>query len=181
MLEMKPAKVLIVIDMQNDFVTGALANPAAAAIIPGIKKEIKTGKYRVMFTRDTHDDNYLDTPEGKHLPIKHCIKGSHGWELVDGLLALAKKYDPLPPCIIDKHTFGSLKLVEKVKEFEDISSGIEVNIVGTCTDICVLNNALLLKTLGIEVNVISKLCAGLTPELHEKALEIMAHNHINII
>ena len=168
-------KTLIVIDMQYDFINGALANPAAEAIIPGIVKEIETNKYdMIIFTKDTHKDTYLNTPEGKHLPIKHCVELTHGWDvhsdLVKAAMAARGTY-----YYLDKRTFGSIGLCDFVLADD------EVYIVGTCTDICVLNNALILKTLGGEVNVIGNLCAGLTPEWHKAALEIMEHNHINVI
>lgn len=170
-------KTLIVIDMQYDFIDGALANPAAEAIVPDIAKEITSGKYaRVIFTRDTHFSNYLDTPEGRHLPIKHCEFGTHGWEIHEDLLnavrSMNTKLDDVT--YINKTSFGTLELALTCSKTDDIT------LVGTCTDICVLNNALILKALGGEVNVIATLCAGLTPELHEAALKIMEHNHINI-
>lgn len=168
-------KILIIIDMQNDFINGTLGNPAASAIVPGIVKEIESDKYdKIIFTRDTHQRNYLETSEGKHLPIKHCIENTYGWEICDDLKKAAfHAIDNI--FYLDKPTFGSIGL----RNF--VSAEDEIYIVGTCTDICVLNNAIILKTLGGEVNVIANLCAGLSPELHEDALKIMEHNHINII
>lgn len=168
-------KTLIVIDMQYDFIDGALANPAAAAIVPGIAKEIVNGGYdRVIFTRDTHYDNYLKTPEGKHLPVEHCKCHTHGWVVHEDLVNAARSVDGLDFCFMNKATFGLLALDLCCSATDDIT------LVGTCTDICVLNNAIILKALGGEVNVIAALCAGLTPELHDAALKIMEHNHINI-
>lgn len=169
-------KTLIVIDMQYDFINGALPNPAAAAIIPGIAKEIKNGGYdRIIFTRDTHYNSYLETPEGKHLPVMHCGIGTHGWDIHQDLVDAAH-LTCANLCFINKLTFGSLDLAVAYCTAED-----EITLVGTCTDICVLNNAIILKALGGEVNVIADLCAGLTPELHEAALKIMEHNHINVL
>lgn len=168
-------KTLIVIDTQYDFIDGALVNPAAAAIVPGIAEEIKSGKYsNVIFTRDTHFSNYLKTPEGKRLPVKHCVFGTHGWAIHEDLVNAARSVDDLDFCFVNKTTFGNLELTLCC------TANDEITLVGTCTDICVLNNAIILKALGGEVNVIANLCAGLTPELHDATLKIMEHNHINI-
>ena len=169
-------KILIVVDMQNDFVTGALANPAAQAIVPKIAKKIEQYEkkgHRIIFTRDTHDSNYLNTPEGKNLPIPHCIFGTSGWCVVDELNNPEHKH-------INKPTFGY-----KYWEYEiyDGNGDIEdIELVGTCTDICVLSNALLLKTdyPNIPISVDSSCCAGLTPEKHEAALEVMRSCQINV-
>lgn len=169
-------KVLIVVDMQYDFIDEALANPAAAAIVPGIAEEIKSGKYScIIFTRDSHFSNYLNTPEGRHLPVEHCQFGTHGWEIHEDLVNAARSMgNLLDVTFVNKPTFGTLELALCCSATDDIT------LVGTCTDICVLNNAIILKSLGGEVNVIAHLCAGLTPELHDAALKIMEHNHINI-
>jgi nicotinamidase-related amidase len=169
-------KVLVVVDMQNDFVTGSLANPDAQRIIPNIAKKIE--KYlkkgdKVIFTRDTHRSDYLDTAEGKQLPIPHCIHGTTGWCVVDELT--------YPECVhIDKPTFGY-----KYWEYEiyDGTGEIEnIELVGTCTDICVLSNAILLKTEypNIPISVDSSCCAGLSPAKHEAALEVMRSCQINV-
>ena len=169
-------KILIVVDMQNDFVTGSLANPAAQAIVPKIAKKIdqylKKG-YRVIFTRDTHSADYLETPEGKNLPIPHCIYGTWGWVVVNELNHPECKH-------IDKSTFGY-----KYWEYEIYNGNGEIEnieLVGTCTDICVISNALLLKTVypNIPISVDSSCCAGLSPTKHEAALETMRSCQINV-
>ena len=156
-------KTLVVVDMQKDFVDGALGTKEAIAIVERVRQKIyeyhKNG-YQIIFTRDTHFENYLDTNEGKHLPVKHCIKGTDGWQIVAGL--------EVPGCIyIDKPTFGFVDW----KKF-DLE---EVELVGLCTDICVVSNALIIKALFPEINVYvdANCCAGVTPETHNAALTTM--------
>jgi nicotinamidase-related amidase len=170
-------KILIVVDMQNDFVTGALANPAAQAIVPKIADKISEYKNRkdvVIFTRDSHFDNYLNTFEGKHLPIPHCIHGTHGWLVVSELSH--------PECRhIDKSNFGYPHW--SYMGFDGLYPEVsEIELVGTCTDICVISNALLLKAAypEIKISVDSSCCAGLTPEKHAAALEVMKSCQINV-
>lgn len=166
-------KTLIVVDMQVDFVTGSLANPAAEAIIPFIKAEIESGKYDgLMFTADTHGENYLETQEGKHLPIKHCIRGTSGWRIVDELTRPI-----LSPCVVEKGSFG----YDNWGSF-GFNKDDEITLVGTCTDICVISNALILKAFFPEtkITVLAKGCAGLTPEKHAAALEVMKSCQINV-
>lgn len=174
-------KTLIVIDMQNDFVTGALANPAAAAIIPNIKKKIEEYQARgdeIIFTRDTHFDNYLDTLEGKHLPVKHCINGSWGWEVVPELDIAECEH-------VNKTTFGHSFWDIKKDEKENVFGRYfnEVELVGTCTSICVLSNALIIKAMHseTEVTVDASCCACITPESHAAALLAMKTAQINVI
>ena len=168
------AKFFIVIDMQNDFVTGSLANPAAAKTIPFIKEQIQQYKekgYQVIFTRDSHSEDYLETGEGKHLPVKHCIMYTKGWEVVPELMEETDE-DTL---FIDKLHFGYDNWAEFIKE------GDEVVIVGVCTDICVVSNALVIKAIeNVEVTVIADCCAGLTKESHEAALKVMECCQCNI-
>ena len=156
---MKSKTALIVIDMQNDFVTGALANKEAEAILKNVENKIK--EYRnagaeVFFTRDTHGENYMETQEGKMLPVPHCLRGSDGWQIVESLRHYARKED-----IFDKETFGSLKLPQQL--------------CGMCTDICVISNGLIFKAAFPEtvIRVAADCCAGVTPESHEHALEAM--------
>ena len=160
-------KHFIVIDMQNDFCTGALANKDAVAIIPRIKAELqaaKAEKANIIFTRDSHSEDYLETGEGKHLPVKHCVKDTEGWEIVPELMEETDE-DTL---FIDKLHFGYDGWEEFIKE------GDEVVIVGVCTDICVVSNALAIKAIeGVEVTVIADCCAGLSKESHEAALKVM--------
>lgn len=167
-------KALIVVDMQNDFVSGSLGTKEAQAVTEQVVK--KTAYYieeglDVIFTRDTHEENYLETMEGKKLPVKHCIRGSSGWEIIDEL-------KPYANVIIDKPTFGSTVLAEyaREKEYE------EVELIGLCTDICVVSNALLLKAHfpEMEVKVDAKCCAGVTPESHDAAVTTMKMCQITI-
>ena len=168
---MEGKKTLIVIDMQNDFVDGALGTKEAQAIVDNVRKKIQS--YRdngdtIIFTRDTHYEDYLDTNEGKHLPVPHCIHKTYGWQIVDGL--------EVPGCdCIDKPTFGSIDWF--LFDLED------VEIVGLCTDICVVSNALIIKALFPDANVTvdASCCAGVTPESHKAALMTMKMCQINVI
>ena len=167
-------KHFIVIDMQNDFCTGTLANKDAVAVIPRIKAELqaaKAEKANIIFTRDTHAENYMETGEGKHLPVKHCVKDTEGWQVVPELMEETDE-DTL---FIDKLHFGYDNWSEFIKE------GDEVVIVGVCTDICVVSNALAIKAIeGVEVTVIADCCAGLSKESHEAALKVMECCQCNI-
>lgn len=167
-------KHFVVVDMQNDFCTGALKNDAAVAIIPRIKAEVQAAKAEeanIIFTRDTHAENYMETGEGKHLPVKHCVKDTEGWQVVPELMEETDENT----LFIDKTHFGFDNWAEYVKE------GDEVVICGTCTSICVVSNALALKAIeGVEVTVIADCCAGLTKESHEAALKVMECCQCNI-
>lgn len=170
-------KVLIVIDMQNDFITGPLGTPEAQAIVPKVKAKIE--KYRangdqIIFTRDTHSKNYMDTVEGKHLPIEHCISGSDGWQIIYGL-------DSCEDTHIGKYSFGFMYWYMIANHIIDMCDSIEL--VGVCTDICVVSNALILKAEYpyIEITVDASCCAGTTPENHKAALQVMKSCHINVI
>ena len=167
-------KFFVVVDAQEDFVRGSLANPAAQAALPKIEeaaeKALKDGA-ELIFTLDTHFEDYLQTGEGKHLPIKHCIEGTDGWRIVDELQDLANK-----AIIISKHHFGS-NLWE-----EYIQPGDEVTMCGFVSSICVISNALTIKQIeNVEVNVIKDCCAGLTNEDHEAAMTVMKCCQCNII
>ncbi len=158
-------KYLIVVDMQKDFVDGALGTAEAVAILPRVHEKIE--EYRknggkVIFTRDTHKENYLETNEGRHLPVKHCVKGTDGWQIHSAL-------DAKKDLVIDKPTFGFLDW----REYIDSPKSIEL--IGLCTDICVVSNALILKALfpETEVSVDSAACAGVTPATHDAALTTM--------
>ncbi|MGF6376619.1 nicotinamidase/pyrazinamidase [Clostridiales Family XIII bacterium PM5-7] len=169
---MNTDRILLVIDMQNDFVTGALENEEAKKIVGdievSIKKNIEEGN-SVLFTRDTHGDDYMDTQEGEFLPVPHCIKDTEGWEIIDQLNAYANEENTF-----DKPSFGATNLP---KWIEEKINGIpaEIELCGVCTDICVISNALILKAAFPEtkVSVCGKLCAGVTPESHANALEAM--------
>lgn len=169
-------KVLLVIDMQKDFVTGALANEEAQKIVSAIEKRIEEYRkddYPVFFTRDTHGENYMDTQEGRLLPVPHCIKDSDGWQIIEQLRGFADEEN-----VLDKPSFGCLNLpawlLEKLDEKGENLE--EIELCGVCTDICVISNAMILKAAfpEVTVSVNGKLCAGVTPESHENALKAMA-------
>lgn len=175
-------KVLVVVDMQNDFITGSLGTPEAQAIVPNVKKKIE--EYRangdtIIFTRDTHHGEYLNTREGKKLPVKHCIAYSWGWEIADGLRCDGEH-------VINKGTFGSINLTNHLAhELWHGGKGhfTEIELVGLCTDICVVSNALLLKATfynDCEISIDATCCAGVTPETHEAALKTMEMCQINV-
>lgn len=162
----------IVIDMQEDFIRGSLANKDAENAIPNIIREIESDKYdQVLFTHDTHYVDYLETQEGENLPIIHCQINEPGWEIAEELREYSQN-------AIIKHTFGLIDW--KPKLGNDIKS---ITLCGTCTDICVVSNALILKALYPEVliNVVEDCCAGLTPEKHKSAIDVMKSCQINII
>lgn len=179
-------EALIVVDMQNDFIDGALGTKEAEAIVPNVVKKIQEfhedGEHRILYTRDTHGENYLETQEGVNLPVVHCVKGTKGWEICPEVEALRKE-NP-----IDKSSFGSPVLGQVLKaQDEDLrkqgKEGItSVTLIGLCTDICVITNALLVKAYLPEVPVIveSDCCAGVTVESHNNALEAMKMCQIQI-
>ena len=160
--------------MQNDFINGALGTKEAEAIVPYVKGLIESFDGEVIFTRDTHYENYMETAEGKNLPVPHCIKGTEGWKIHPELDQL-RRTDA-----IDKITFGSKELVELLKDKGDIES---ITFVGLCTDICVISNAMLVKAFYPEIplTIDAKGCAGVTPESHERALGAMKMCQIKII
>lgn len=163
-------KVLIVVDMQNDFIDGSLGTPEAQAIVPNVQKKIEEYKSRgdeIIFTRDTHQSDYLNTNEGKHLPIKHCIEGTYGWQIADGLEVENCGY-------VNKSTFGWRYWSDHIFK--------EIELVGLCTDICVVSNALILKAIFPEadITVDASCCAGVTPESHKAALTTMKMCQINV-
>lgn len=166
-------KFLIVVDMQNDFITGSLGSAHAEAIVPAVLSKVKDFDGAVIFTRDTHADDYLDTQEGKKLPVKHCIKDTHGWQICDELQAYVKT-------VIDKPTFGSVELPALLSSLGSVD---EVTLVGLCTDICVISNAMLVKATFPEAKVMidSSCCAGVTPESHDNALAAMSAVQIEIL
>lgn len=175
--------VLIVVDMQKDFVDHALGTAEAAAIVPAVAEKIHQYRDRgdtVIVTRDTHTENYLNTQEGKYLPVIHCVKGTEGWELDD---AIAEALGP-DAVILDKPTFGSTELVKIMGQFaaEHGEEYVNTEIIGLCTDICVVSNALLLKAFYHEmpISLDAGCCAGVTPEKHRAALETMASCQIQI-
>ena len=170
-------KVLIVVDMQNDFVDGVLGSKEAVSMIDTAVETITSFDGKVFYTQDTHGEDYLDTEEGRHLPVVHCIKGSEGWKIhpkIEKALLLKGATR------IEKSTFGSEKLMGIIeKEVPEVES---ITLIGICTDICVISNAMLAKAhfQNTPVTVISSACAGVTPESHENALEAMKMCHIEI-
>ena len=164
-------KTLIVVDMQNDFVDGALGTKEAVAIVENVKNKIREYEVNgdnIIFTRDTHFEDYLETNEGKNLPVVHCVKGTKGWEIVNGLEVTDAIY-------IDKPTFG-------YTEWDKLELGNEIELIGLCTDICVVSNALIIKAYypEAEISVDATCCAGVTPETHKAALETMKMCQIKI-
>ena len=164
-------KTLIVVDMQNDFIDMALGTKEAVAIVPKVKAKIQEyieNGHEIIFTRDTHFENYLETPEGKKLPVPHCIKGTKGWQIAEGLYVEGCR-------IIDKPNFGWPNWKEEQLE--------EVELIGLCTDICVVSNALIIKATfpDASVTVDSRCCAGVTVATHEAALKTMAMCQIDIL
>ena len=185
-------KTLIVIDMQNDFIDGSLGTKEAQAIVPNVKNKIDeyyTLGYDIVFTRDTHQENYLDTMEGKVLPVKHCIENTDGWEI-------SKELDTsIASAIINKPNFGYIDWVSYLSDFSDIEDEDNwlpiqkeecpecIEILGLCTDICVVSNALILKATYPETNITvdASCCAGVTTESHQAALTTMKMCQINVI
>ena len=169
--------VLIVVDMQNDFIDGALGTAEALAIVPKVKEKIEGFQGKVLFTRDTHQADYLTTQEGRKLPVPPCIQGSQGWQIREELEALRRTQ------AVDKPGFGSVQLAELLREMNKKESIGSVTLVGLCTDICVISNAMLIKAYlpELPVKVDADCCAGVTPESHENALAAMAMCQIEIL
>ena len=168
--------VLIVVDMQNDFIDGALGSGEAVAIVEPVREKLAAFDGAVYFTRDTHEADYLDTQEGRKLPVPHCIRGTHGWEICDALAPYAEK-----ACVIDKPTFGSVTLASLLADELGEAMG-SITLVGLCTDICVISNAMLLKAAfpEREIAVDAACCAGVTPESHQNALNAMRMCQITV-
>ena len=164
-------KALIVVDMQNDFIDGSLGTPEANAIVENVRELVDSGIYdRIIYTRDTHGTNYLETFEGRHLPVEHCIKDTHGWKISNKLNLSSAE-------IIDKPTFGYTKWKDKLQDCESI------DIVGLCTDICVISNALILRAIypDVEISIIKNATAGTTPSKKQSALDVALSCQINVI
>lgn len=167
--------VLVVVDMQNDFIDGALGTKEAQAIVPGVAEKINSFSGEVYYTMDTHEADYLSTQEGKNLPVEHCIKGSKGWEIAPEIPVINKAN------VLEKPTFGSVSLAAMLKEKEaELDS---VTLIGLCTDICVISNAMLIKAYMPEVPVFvdASCCAGVTPMSHTNALEAMKMCQIQVL
>ena len=168
------AKILIVVDMQNDFIDGALGTKEAVAIVPYVKEVIENFEGKVFFTRDTHFDGYMETQEGKNLPVPHCIKDTDGWQIRAELEALRSTE------AIDKLTFGSKDLVDVLAKEENIE---EITFVGLCTDICVISNVMVVKAFYPEIPLVvdASGCAGVTVQSHLNALEAMKMCQVKVI
>ncbi len=167
-------KFLIVVDMQVDFITGSLGSALAKAIVPNVVKKVENFDGTVIFTRDTHLSNYLDTQEGKKLPVKHCIKDTQGWEICDEL-------KPYVKTVVDKPTFGSIVLPDVIRSCNQEVE--EIVLCGLCTDICVISNAMVLKTSFPEAKIVvdASCSAGVTKESHDTALKAMQAVQIEIL
>ena len=170
-------RMLVVVDMQNDFIDAALGTAEAVAIVDAVKEKIRSYPIEnVIATMDTHGKNYLETQEGRNLPVTHCVKGSDGWKIrpdIATLLDGAKIYE--------KPTFGSTALAADLRALSQ-SEDIELELIGLCTDICVVSNALLLKAYmpEVRISVDASCCAGVTPEKHLAALETMRSCQVNV-
>lgn len=174
-------KLLIVVDMQHDFISGSLGSVQAQAIVPKVQNKIQ--KYAedghlICFTRDTHDEDYLQTQEGKYLPVEHCIVNTEGHSIPKQLLPTTCAYD-----VIDKPNFGSLYLADRLHEKVTAADVEEIELIGLCTDICVVSNALILKAKfpEIKITVDAECCAGVSEETHNAALLTMKTCQVNII
>lgn len=172
-------KILVVVDMQNDFVDGALGTKEAQAIVDNVAAKIKNFNGDIYATYDTHFEDYMNTAEGEKLPVPHCIRGTYGWELNKNV---QNALDEKGYTKVEKVTFGSVGLPQLITDTYNVAE-IEIELVGLCTDICVVSNALLLKAHfpEIEISVDSSCCAGVTPEKHKAALETMMSCQINIL
>ena len=169
--------VLVVVDMQNDFIDGALGTKEAVAIVTKVEEKIRNFNGTVLFTRDTHENWYLETQEGKKLPIPHCIRDTEGWQ-IRRELDILRKTEP-----VDKETFGSTDLADDLVAMNIDDEIKSITFVGLCTDICVISNALLVKAALPEVPIIvdAACCAGVTPESHENALKAMEMCQVEVI
>ncbi|MBR2389202.1 MAG: cysteine hydrolase [Mogibacterium sp.] len=170
--------ILVVVDMQNDFIDGALGTAEAVAIVENVKARIREyDPADVFVTMDTHAPNYLETQEGRNLPVKHCIKGTKGWQIRSDIASLLPDWH-----IYEKPTFGSVALAKDIAEIATAEE-IEIEVLGLCTDICVVSNALMLKAYmpEVQISVDSSCCAGVTPESHEAALKTMQMCQIRIM
>ena len=172
-------KFLVVVDMQKDFVNGSLGTPEARAIVPAVLEKIRNFDGDIFVTYDTHFEDYLDTAEGKKLPVPHCIYGTPGWELEERVGELMEDFSHIK---VQKYTFGSTSLPHLMAEVADGDS-FSIELIGLCTDICVVSNALILKAHfpDVPIAVDAACCAGVTPALHEAALQTMRSCQIDIL
>ena len=169
-------KILVVVDMQNDFIDGALGTAEAVAIVPKVAEKIKSFDGTVIYTRDTHEENYMETQEGKNLPVPHCIRDTEGWQIRAELQQAGAE-------VVDKPTFGSRALAEKLVEMNREEAIESITLIGLCTDICVISNAFVIKAFLPETPIFvdAACCAGVTPESHARALEAMKVCQIAVV
>ncbi len=183
---METRKVLAVIDVQNDFITGSLRNEEAIKKVPNIVKKINEfDGDAIFYTMDTHQENYMETNEGKKLPVVHCVKGTEGWQIEDSVMDALTDADRrgIKVVRVEKPTFGSYDLVEEIKRVS-LWADLDIEFVGFCTDICVVSNALLVKAAFYDkarVSVIEDCCAGVTPQTHFAACKTMQMCQIDVI
>ena len=179
--------ILIVVDMQNDFIDGALGTSEAKMIVPNVVNKIHSyikDDDIILVTRDTHHEDYLFTEEGKNLPVEHCIKGTKGWELNKDVLDALNDGNVLRKRgTLDKPTFGSFALGLKLKELNEIFDIENIEVIGLCTDICVISNAIIAKSVlpNVHIKVDASCCAGVTPESHNTALDEMRTLQVEIV
>jgi len=171
-------RILVVIDMQKDFVDGTLGTKEAVGIVDSVVDKIKSFDGEVIFTRDTHYEDYMNTQEGKNLPVVHCIKDTDGWQLDSKVAAVV----PDGAKIFDKPTFGSTELARYINEINQAEGIEEVVMIGLCTDICVISNAMMVKAFmpEVQISVDASCCAGVTPQSHDNALEAMKMCQVRI-
>ncbi|MDD7218908.1 MAG: cysteine hydrolase [Clostridia bacterium] len=184
----KQHRVLVVVDMQNDFITGSLGNDDCQKVVTSVVNVIKTGNYdQVFLTRDTHGEDYLKTQEGRKLPVIHTVKNTEGWQIQKDVMdSVTKNYKQEQVTVIDKPCFGSEELADLISKLgqEYPEDGrLTVDFVGVCTDICVISNVFLAKAaaMNADVRVIEKACAGVTPQTHQTAIEAMRGCQVEII
>lgn len=175
---MNVQKILVVVDMQKDFVDGALGSKEAIEIVDAVAQKIQSFDGDIIVTYDTHPENYMQTQEGKNLPVPHCIKGTNGWKLDS---KVEKALDNKTYKAIEKPTFGSIQLPEYIKANYNTDE-IEIELIGLCTDICVVSNALVLKANfpEVKISVDAFCCAGVTPDSHKAALTTMKMCQVNV-
>ncbi len=171
--------ILVAVDLQKDFVDGALGTAEAVAMLPQAAAFIRDFDGAVFFTMDTHGENYLDTAEGHKLPVVHCVKGTEGWQLAAPIRALAES---IPCTVVEKPTFGTTELPLLIAKHCQGETP-DITLIGICTDICVISNAMILKACFPEapIRVVQRCCAGVSPESHENALKAMAMCQIDIV
>lgn len=170
-------KILVVVDMQNDFIDGALGSKMAEAILPGVATAVENFDGKIIFTRDTHTEQYLQTQEGRKLPVLHCVEDSYGWQISEKIAV------PAGAEFINKESFGSLLLGERLRELNEVERVESVTLFGLCTDICVISNAYIAKAALPEAEIIvdASLSAGVSEESHKTALSAMKACQITVI